>query len=194
MILGRFVVLASGSPRRQHLLLDLVEDFEIFVPEVDEDALTVPDPVETATALARAKATAVLRQRQDSFIIAGDTVVALPQDDGTYIQLSKPTSKKDAEKILAKLSGQTHLVITGVCLAWSDGIKTFSETSKVTFRELTKEEIQKYVASGEPMDKAGAYASQGGAKAFIEKLEGSATNVIGLPMEALEAAILDLEK
>jgi len=81
-----------------------------------------------------------------------------------------------------------------VCLAWAEGKRTFSDTSKVTFRELSDSEIQKYVATGEPMDKAGAYASQGGAKSFIEKLEGSLTNVVGLPVELLRQVIGDLDK
>jgi septum formation protein len=193
MILGKDVVLASGSPRRQWLLLELVEDFEIFVPDVDEDALTTEDPVATAETLAKAKALAVLKHRPDGFIVGGDTVVALPEDDGTFIQLSKPKTKRDAEKMLSLLSGKTHLVITGVCLAWDDQVRVFSETSKVTFRKLDPAEIKAYVATGEPMDKAGAYASQGGAEKFIENLEGSKTNVVGLPLERVKAEFAVIE-
>ena len=194
MILGMDVVLASGSPRRQHLLCELVEDFEIFLPEVDEEALTRPDPQETAEILAQAKAEFVLKSRPDCFVIGGDTVVALPKDDGTYQQLSKPANKKDAEKMLALLSGKTHLVITGVCFAWKNNLKVFSETSKVTFRTLESAEIKAYVATGEPMDKAGAYACQGGAKKFIENVEGSLSNVVGLPLERSQREIEELEK
>jgi len=188
------VVLASGSPRRQHLLLELVEDFEIFVPQVDEDSLTTLDPHKTATELAKAKALAVLPHRQDSLVIGGDTVVALPNDDGTFMQLAKPTSKKDAERMLGLLSGKTHLVITGVYLAWVGGSRSFNETTKVTFRDLTAEEIKKYVATGEPMDKAGAYACQGGAEKFITAMDGSESNVIGLPIERLQAVMDELDK
>ncbi len=189
MILGKDVVLASGSPRRQHLLLELVEDFEIFVPEVDEDSLTTSDPVQTAETLAEAKAVAVFEKRQEGFVIGGDTVVALPDEKGGFTLLGKPKHKKDAEKILSQLSGKSHLVITGVCFVWSGGKKTFSETSKVTFRTLDPAEIKAYVATGEPMDKAGAYASQGGAAKFIESIEGSKFNVIGLPLERVQKEI-----
>ncbi len=189
MILGKDVVLASGSPRRQHLLLELVEDFEIFVPEVDEDSLTTSDPVQTAETLAEAKAVAVFEKRQEGFVIGGDTVVALPDEKGGFTLLGKPKHKKDAEKILSQLSGRSHLVITGVCFVWSGGKKTFSETSKVTFRTLDPAEIKAYVATGEPMDKAGAYASQGGAAKFIESIEGSKFNVIGLPLERVQKEI-----
>ncbi len=192
MISNLSVVLASGSPRRQHLLLDLVEDFEIFVPEVDEDALTVEDPQETAIKLATAKAEAVFAVRQDCLVIGGDTVVAIPNEDGTFTQLAKPSSKKDAERMLRLLSGRTHLVITGVCLIWADGRHVLSDTSQVTFKEMTPAEIKDYVATGEPLDKAGAYACQGGAKKFIERIDGSLTNVIGLPTEKLQQAMESL--
>jgi septum formation protein len=192
MTLGRSVVLASGSPRRKELLKQLIEEFEIVVSNVDEDALTAADPHETAKLLAQAKALAVLQLRPEALVIGGDTVVALPLGDGTYRQLSKPSSVENAEEILGILSGKTHLVITGVCLASSDGVRTFCDTSKVTFRTLSADEIRRYVATGEPMDKAGAYASQGGAKEFISNLEGSRSNVIGLPLERLSEALTAL--
>lgn len=194
MILGKDVVLASGSPRRQNLLLELVEDFEIFVPELDEDKLTTGDPFQTAETLSKAKAAAVFAKRPEGFVIGGDTVVALPEEEGGYTLLGKPKNKRDAEKILAQLSGKSHLVVTGVSFIWSGGSKTFSETSKVTFRVLDAAEIKAYVATGEPMDKAGAYASQGGASKFIESIEGSKWNVIGLPLERVQLEIEALEK
>ncbi len=193
MILGRRVVLASASPRRQELLRELVSDFDIVSADLDEDSLTVADPWVTAESLAQAKAEAVLRQCPESFVIGGDTVVALPNEDGSFQQLTKPTSVEDAEQMLTLLSGKTHFVITGVCLAWEQGVRVFSDTSRVTFREMSLEETRAYVATGEPMDKAGSYASQGGGKAFIEKLEGSLTNVIGLPLEKLQDALGDLK-
>jgi septum formation protein len=137
---------------------------------------------------------AVLKHRPEGFIVGGDTVVALPKEDGGFTQLAKPNSKKDAEKMLALLSGRTHLVTTGVCFAWNDQVKVFSETSKVTFRTLEAAEIKAYVATGEPMDKAGAYASQGGAEKFIESIEGSKSNVVGLPLERTKLEIEELEK
>ena len=174
------VVLASGSPRRRDLLEDLLEDFEIFVPEVDEDALTVGDPVETARSLALAKAKAVFAHRQDCLVIGGDTVVSL---EGR--QYTKPTSKKNAIEILTALSGKTHQVTSGVAVIWPDGEVVESDTTEVTFRVLDRTEIEAYVETGEPQDKAGAYASQGGAAGFIQSMVGSKTNVIGLPIEKL---------
>jgi septum formation protein len=193
MSLDKSVVLASGSPRRQHLLLDLVEDFEIYVPNVDEDPLPGEDPVATAERLARIKAEAVLKVRPDCLVIGGDTVVALPNEDGTFQQLSKPANGRDAERILKLLSGKTHLVISGVCLAWDNGIRVLSDTTRVTFRELTPVEIKSYVKTGEPMDKAGAYACQGGAKGFIESMDGSLTNVIGLPVDKVGQVLASLD-
>ena len=194
MILGKDVVLASGSPRRQYLLLELVEDFEIFVPNIDEDSMVLDDPVQTAESLAKAKAEAVLKYRPQGFIVGGDTVVALPNEDGSYLQLAKPKSKKDAEKMLGLLSGKTHVVITGVCLAWDKEIRVFSDSTLVTFRVLEAAEIKDYVATGEPMDKAGAYACQGKAEKFIEKMDGSLTNVIGLPLERIQLEFDDIEQ
>lgn len=175
-------------------MLEAVEDFEIYVPNIDEDALTSSDPVETAESLAKAKALSVLKVRPDCLVIGGDTVVALPKDDGKFQQLAKPSSAKDAEKMLKQLSGKSHLVISGVCIAWEDGVKVFSDTSHVTFKELSAAEIKAYVKTGEPLDKAGGYACQGGAKTFIEKLEGSEFNVIGLPLEKLKDALAEFEE
>lgn len=182
------MVLASGSPRRRELLAALVPEFEVSVPSIDEDALTVDDPVQTAEDLASAKALAIAQLRQDALVIAADTVVAV-REGGRWTQLAKPTDGDDAARMLGLLSGRSHLVVTGVCLRSPDGGAVFSEESTVVFRDLSEHEICEYVRSGEPMDKAGAYAIQGGASEFVEILGGSLTNVIGLPMEALELAL-----
>ncbi len=174
------VVLGSASPRRRELLGQLVPDFEILVSDVDEEALTTSDPWETAEGLALAKAQAVAKLRPDALVIGGDTVVA-HQDR----QLAKPLDGEEAVAMLLSLSNQTHRVITGVALVWPGGSESWHDTSEVTFRELSRDEVERYVATGEPMDKAGAYAIQGGAAGFVEKLEGSLTNVIGLPLEGL---------
>jgi septum formation protein len=179
------VVLASASPRRKELLSTLIDDFEVLVSEVDEDALTSSDPWRTAEELSLAKAVAVAQLRPDALVIGGDTVVAIKSGEG-YEQLAKPLDAADAERMLRRLSGETHVVITGVSLVWSGGRKTFSATSSVMFRELSGDEIRAYVDTGEPMDKAGAYAIQGGAAGFVAHLEGSLTNVIGLPVEMLK--------
>jgi septum formation protein len=181
---SRPVVLASASPRRRELLAKIVPDFEVMTADVDEEALTVADPWETAERLAQAKARKVATLRPDARVIAGDTVVALPDGTG-YEQLAKPASREDAARILSRLSGRTHLVITGICIFEGDRARTFSATSRVTFRDLDQAQIDAYVATGEPMDKAGAYAIQGGAADFVERLEGSFDNVVGLPVEAL---------
>jgi len=183
------IVLASGSPRRRELLKELFSEFEVVVSDVDEDALTVSDPYVTAESLAQAKARAVFLLRPNSLVIGGDTVVALPLEDGSYVQFSKPRSTSDAEDMLSKLSGRTHLVITGICLVREDSETVFSDTSKVTFRSLADQEIRDYVATGVPMDKAGGYAIQQGADRFITELEGSLSNVIGLPLEKLSLVL-----
>ncbi len=175
------VVLASGSPRRRELLARLIPEFEVLVSEVDEDALTFGDARSTAERLAEAKALAVARLRPGSLVIGGDTVVSfLGRNFG------KPRDAEDAKSMLRTLSGRTHEVVTGVCLVSPQGVETFSDTTHVTFRPLSNEEIDAYVATGEPMDKAGAYAIQGGAGGFVARREGSETNVVGLPLELLE--------
>jgi septum formation protein len=173
--------------------LELVTDFEIFVPDVDEEALTVADPYATAESLAQAKARTVFAVRPDSLVIGGDTVVALPLKEGGFTQFSKPTSNADAVKMLTALSGQTHWVITALCLVWADGEIVFSDTTKVTFRKLTAKEIKEYVATGIPMDKAGGYAIQEGANKFVTSVDGSESTVIGLPTERLIQAFDELK-
>ena len=185
------VILASASPRRKELLHHLVEEFSVVSAEVDEDSLTNADPWQTAQRLAREKAFAVYGRHPESLVIGGDTVVAL-QDGEDWIQLAKPSSQDQAQAMLQRLSGKTHFVITGVALRWPTGMASFTDETKVTFRKLTDVEIKRYVETGEPMDKAGAYAIQGGAKQFVAKVEGSVNNVIGLPTEKLEEALRDV--
>jgi septum formation protein len=139
--------------------------------------------------LAREKALAVSAVRPESLIIAGDTVVAL--DDR---QLAKPRDEEDAKRMLRELSGKTHVVVTGVCLVWPGGMSAFTETSKVTFRVLRDAEIERYVATGSPLDKAGAYGLQDESQDFIAKVEGDIDNVIGLPVARLREALMSVEK
>lgn len=183
------VVLGSVSPRRRELLGGLVPHFEVVTADVDEDAHTVEDPWHTAERLALMKARAVAALRPNALVIGGDTVVALPRPDGSFEQLAKPVDFDDACRMLGLLSGQTHRVITGVALVWPEGEEVFHDESHVTFRELSEFEIRDYVGTGEPMDKAGAYAVQAGGGTFIAAIDGSRTNVIGLPMEKLEARL-----
>lgn len=179
------VVLASASPRRQELLKQLFSEFEVIPADLDEDALTVKDPWETAKRLALAKAKAVAVQRPDALVIGSDTVVALPSFEST-IQLAKPEDAQDAVRMLAALSGKSHWVITGVALLSPDFEMVEADETSVTFRDLEQSEIEEYVATGEPMDKAGAYAIQGGAAGFVANTKGSLSNVIGLPLEQVQ--------
>lgn len=185
------VVLASASPRRQDLLGPIVGEFSVHPADLDEEALGDPDPWVTAQRLAREKASAVFAAHPDSLVIGADTVVALGGADG-WVQYAKPVDEADACRILGTLSGQTHVVVTGVAMRWPGGMAAFTETARVTFRTLSEAEIQAYVAGGEPMDKAGAYGYQGGAKAFIERLEGDINTVIGLPTERLKQDLKNL--
>jgi len=182
------VVLASGSPRRFELLGQIVPSFQIAQPNIDEAGLTSTDPWGTALRLAEAKAREVSKKRPDAIVIAGDTVVTL-KVGGSYHQLAKPIDEADARRMLRMLSGTTHQVITGVCIASPMGVETFCETTDVEFRELTDREIVDYVKSGEPMDKAGGYAIQGGAAVFVKNITGSHSNVVGLPVKELRARL-----
>lgn len=187
------VILASASPRRQELLKSLISEFKIEASNVDEDALGDPDPWVTAQKLAKEKAVSVYGKNPDSFVIGGDTVVAFEGEKG-WEQLAKPVDQADAVRMLTLLAGRTHTVITGVCLVWPGGLSSFTEASQVTFKKVTKEQIEKYVEGGEPMDKAGAYGLQGEAKGFVESVRGSVNNVIGLPTERLEEALRSILK
>ncbi len=174
------VILASGSPRRRELLGEMGVSFEIDVPDVDEHVSGTPDKM--VAVLAERKARAVAARRESGIIVAADTLVAL--DDRA---LGKPADEEDARRMLRSLSGRVHDVFTGVCVmdAKSGKVLTSAERTGVKFRPISEAEICAYVAGGEPMDKAGAYAIQGGAGAFVVGYEGSKTNVIGLPVEKL---------
>ncbi|AIE85215.1 Maf family protein [Fimbriimonas ginsengisoli] len=178
------VVLASGSPRRRELLSQLVKEFEVVVSDVDESVLPEESAGDLAERLAGEKARAVSLLRPGALVIGGDTVVTLPGPERQI--LNKPNDVEEAVDMLRRLSGRAHQVITGVSVVWAYGAVAFQATTEVEFRKLTDEEIHAYVATGEPMDKAGAYAIQGGAGRFVQAVEGSMSNVIGLPIEALE--------
>lgn len=156
--------------------------FEIRVipADIDESVLPGEGPFELVERLARAKAQAVARQHAelDEPVIAADTIVAL---DGEL--LGKPAGKADACRMLHSLSGKTHQVATGVCIARGDSVNSFVDITDVTFYELTDAEIDAYVETGEPMDKAGAYGIQGQhGRMLVEKIDGDFYNVVGLPI------------
>ncbi|MBI5707562.1 MAG: septum formation protein Maf [Armatimonadetes bacterium] len=202
MLAPRFpAVLASGSPRRQELLRQLLAEFEVLVSDVHEHDPESADPWVLAQVLAQEKAAAVAALRPSHIVIGGDTVVALPdigqamkrlQREQPMQLLGKPGSPEGARQMLKDLSGRSHLVVTGMALRWPGGAHTFSETSIVTFRPLSEQEIADYVATGESLDKAGAYGAQGEAAKLIQSVEGPLSNVIGLPIGALRSELLRL--
>jgi len=172
------LILASGSPRRRELLTRMGYTFEICTPDVDENVSGhAYDIVHT---LALRKGHAAAARYEDGVIISSDTLVSL---DGA--PLGKPEDEADARRMLRALSGREHEVYTGVCIidAATGCEETAVDRTGVWFRELTDEEIDAYVATGEPMDKAGAYAIQGGAGVFVERFDGSYENVVGFPVQ-----------
>ncbi|MGB7584762.1 MAG: Maf family protein [Terriglobales bacterium] len=173
------LVLASASPRRQELLRNAGIDFVVHPADIPEVPRKGELPRPFAERMAREKALAVLAQRPNDVILGADTVVVV---DGEI--LGKPRDAEDAERMLRLLSGREHEVITGVCIAGRPPSmeSTRSERTNVVMTALTDEDIRSYVASGEPMDKAGAYAIQGMASRWITRIEGDYFNVVGLPV------------
>lgn len=179
------LVLASASPRRKGLLELIGVKFEVFSPDVDESVQNGETPHDLACRLAHSKATAAATKFPDRVILAADTVVAFAQDSNSrWCILGKPESSSDAERMLGILQGREHIVITGFCVL--HGEKAFSKVrfveTTVRFRALTQTEIAAYVATGEPMDKAGAYGAQGIGQMCIHSISGSYSNVVGLPL------------
>jgi len=183
------LILASGSPRRQELLRHMGYTFEILVPDVDEHVSgNARDIVDI---LSRRKAEAAAQQVSDGVIIASDTLVSY-----NGLPLGKPEDAQDAHRMLAMLSGNTHEVFTGVTIlnAATGESETQVVRTGVTFRILSAEEIDRYIATGEPMDKAGAYAIQGGAGCFVEAFDGSFENVVGFPVHEIRQMLAKFEK
>ena len=175
------LVLASASPRRRELLQNAGIPFTVEAANVAETPLADETPRDCAERLAREKALAVFRLRPRDFVLGADTVVVA---DGQM--LGKPRDAEDAARMLRTISGRTHEVITGICLVGSgtenEVEEVRSETTRVTVGELSEDDIRSYIASGEPMDKAGAYAIQGWASRWISRIEGDYFNVVGLPV------------
>lgn len=191
-IIEGMLVLASASPRRRELLTQAGYTFEVRPAHVNEDLLPGEDPISYVTRLAREKAEAVFKERtangvgSESLLVLGaDTTVTL--DDHI---LAKPENADDAVRMLRLLSGRTHRVITGVALATAQGVEVAAEVTSVSFLAIPEDEIAAYVATGEPMDKAGAYAIQGRAARWIPRIEGCYFNVVGLPL-ALVTQLLE---
>ena len=171
------IVLASGSPRRRELLETLGLEFSVVPAKGEEIAPEGAGPAETVMALSRAKAGEVAKSRPESLVIAADTVVWA---EGRI--LGKPKDEAEARSMLHMLSDNTHEVYTGVTLMLGDKTAVGAECTKVFFRRLDDAEIDRYIATGEPMDKAGAYGIQGRAALMVRRLEGDYFNVMGLPL------------
>lgn len=186
--MGARFVLASASPRRRDLLGEAGYEFEVVSPpddEVSHDCLTIR---EVTIWNARRKARRIAETFPDAVVLAADTLVTI---DGRV--LGKPADLEDAVKILRLLSGRMHEVWTAVCIchAAKGKSRSFQETSRVHFRDLSEPVIREYLAKVNPLDKAGAYAAQGHGADIIERIEGSYSNVVGLPMEETTRALRD---
>jgi len=172
------IVLASGSPRRRELLDQLGLTFTVAVPDVDETPRSGENPTTYVERLAIEKANAVAAD--DELVIAADTTIEL---DGEII--GKPCDLDDARLMLRRLSGRTHVVHTGIALRRDQRCLSTTVTSLVKFTELTEATVEWYVATGESFDKAGGYAIQGAGAVLVESVEGSVSNIIGLPLHAV---------
>lgn len=170
------LILASQSPRRKELLGLLGLPFTVRVADIDETMTPGAAPYSEVARLSRMKALAVPREADD-IVIAADTIVVC---DGHV--LGKPHNEDEAKDMLQLLSGRDHQVMTGMTVLRGDSAAVVTEVTDLHFRELTHREIDAYVASGEPMDKAGAYGIQGGAALFCQRLDGDYYNVVGLPV------------
>ncbi|MDB4965883.1 MAG: septum formation protein Maf [Myxococcales bacterium] len=191
------LVLASASPRRLELLRQAGIDPEVVPPDIDETPRIDEDPIDYARRLSREKARAVADQfRDDRPVLAADTIVHL--SDGAPRILGKPTSVDDARVMLARLSNRSHQVVTAYAILYKGAERGRAIETDVTFRELSPAELEGYIGSGEWQGKAGGYAVQGLAAAFVRAVKGSYTNIVGLPLcevledlDALQALPLD---
>lgn len=182
-------ILASGSPRRQELLKLITEDFTVHPVDADE-TLPAGMPVEMAAAyLADLKAKTAAVQFPEEIVIGCDTIVLL----GDEI-MGKPKDREDAFRMLRQLSGETHSVLTGVSLYYGKQTTVFTTETMVTFYPLSDAEIEAYLDTGEPFDKAGAYGIQGKGSLLVQGIEGDYFNVVGLPVAALSRQLRQFEK
>ena len=180
------IILASQSPRRRELMSVTGLPFKVEVSDADED-LAILDPKEFVSELAKRKADAVAVSHPDDIVIGADTIVVI---DDTI--LGKPHDTEDALRILKLLSGQTHQVYTGVAVIKGDRVINFYEKTDVVMYENSDEMLRDYIATGEPMDKAGAYGIQGKGMLLVERIEGDYYNVMGLPIARLYRELLSL--
>lgn len=176
------LVLGSGSPRRARLLEELGIKYRQIVPRIDESVQDGEQPCPYALRLAEEKAESVVeRIKGDEIVLAGDTIVVLDE-----VILGKPLNEEGAFETLTRLAGRTHYVCTALALADSDGLAlSGTEQTEVTFNQVAPEQIREYIATGEPMDKAGAYGIQGMGAFLVDSIQGNLDNVIGLPRTLL---------
>lgn len=185
------IILASKSPRRHELLSMLGFEIKTVVSDVDEDAINAETPALLASKLAHTKALAVANEvgKTDLPIIAADTLVEV---NGKI--LGKPKDEADARRMLKMLSGSVHYVHTGISVIYGGDEINLTDTAKVFFRDIDEDELDDYIASKEPFDKAGAYGIQGKAGAFVERIEGDFFSIMGLPICAVTKALKQLTK
>lgn len=176
------LILASASPRRRELMQLYGIPFTVAAADIDETMNPTLPPEQEVARVSRLKAQALVAP--DAVVVAADTIVVL---DGRV--LGKPKTPEEAVRMLTALSGRSHRVMTGCTVMSSQRAETFTEITRIHFRELTPREIENYVATGEPMDKAGAYGIQGGAALFCEGMEGDYYNVMGLPVCRLHGVL-----
>ena len=176
---SKILILASQSPRRKYLLNQAGLQFKVIPSQVDESTVPMTSPESYVKLLAEQKAQDIARKYPDNYVIGADTIVLM---DGTI--LGKPKSRDEARQMLTRLSGKTHQVLTGFAVYCTAGSYSYSDTVKtdVRFKNLAPEEIEWYIHTPEPFDKAGAYAIQGLGTILVKSINGSYTNVVGLPV------------
>jgi septum formation protein len=184
---SKSIILASASPRRRELLAQIGVAFTVVTADIDETPLEGEDHRAYTLRLAEEKARVVLAKHPDSIVIGADTTVTLNDE-----LLGKPLDSTDAERMLTTLQGNAHEVSTGIAVLTAEQTLTAVETTRVFFSPMTTEEIRGYVATGEPMDKAGAYGIQGHAARWIPRIEGDYNNVVGLPLARLAALLKEV--
>ena len=178
------IILASSSPRRKRLMLEAGFKFEIIVSDAEEISDKFMIPWDLTVQNAQIKASPIAQNNQEKIVIGADTVVSLDNEI-----FGKPSDMEEAVKMLARLSGRTHIVTTGVCIIQKEKNETFYVNTEVTFKPLSGKEISQYVKVINPLDKAGAYAAQDHGELIIEKYSGSFTNVVGLPMSEVKETL-----
>lgn len=183
------VILASASPRRRELLKQITDDFQIITADIDEETSYSLSPLDAVMDIAKRKGEKIHNLHKEDLVISADTIVVLNDEI-----IGKPIDEEDAYKILKKLSGKTHQVITAYCLFKGDRFIERYVISDVIFKNIDDDLIRKYIASKSPLDKAGAYGVQDNDKfPIIEKVSGSVTNVIGFPIEEIKEDFLKMK-